>query len=53
MFRRRLLVTSGLISVGVGAILYGLSSYVPTYAQDVLDTGQLVAGLALATLTLE
>ncbi|MEU4240555.1 MFS transporter [Actinoplanes sp. NPDC026619] len=52
IFRRRLLVTSGLISVGIGAILYGLSSYVPTYAQDVLGTGPLIAGFALATLTL-
>jgi len=52
IFRSRLLVSSGLISVGVGAILYGLSSYVPTYAQDVLGTGPLVAGFALATLTI-
>lgn len=52
IFRRRLLVSSGLISVGIGAILYGLSSYIPTYAQDVLGTGPLVAGFALATLTL-
>ena len=52
VFRRRLLVSSGLISVAVGAILYGLTSYVPTYAQDVLGTGPLVAGFALATLTL-
>src|SRR3954470_3830264 len=52
VFRRRLLVTSGLISVGVGAILYGLTSYVPTYAQDVLGAGPLLAGFALATLTL-
>ena len=52
VFRRRLLVASGLISVGVGAILLGLSSYVPTYVQDVLGTGPLVAGFALATLTL-
>ncbi|WP_211268791.1 MFS transporter [Actinoplanes subtropicus] len=52
VFRRRLLVTSGLIAVGVGAILYGLSSYVPTYAQDVLGAGPLLAGFALATLTL-
>jgi len=52
VFRRRLLVTSGLISVGVGAILFGLSSYVPTYAQDVLGAGPLLAGFALATLTL-
>ncbi|MFI5892953.1 MFS transporter [Actinoplanes sp. NPDC051513] len=52
VFRRRLLVSSGLISVGIGAILYGLSSYIPTYVQDVLGTGPLVAGFALATLTL-
>ncbi|GAA0561211.1 MDR family MFS transporter [Paractinoplanes ferrugineus] len=52
VFRRRLLVTSGLISVGIGAILYGLTSYVPTYVQDVLGTGPLVAGFALATLTI-
>ncbi|GIF17298.1 MFS transporter [Paractinoplanes tereljensis] len=52
IFRRRLLVSSGLISVGIGAILYGLSSYVPTYVQDVLGAGPLVAGFALATLTL-
>ncbi|GIM88606.1 MFS transporter [Paractinoplanes toevensis] len=52
IFRRRLLVSSGLISVGIGAILYGLSSYVPTYVQDVLGAGPLIAGFALATLTL-
>src|SRR4051812_16123909 len=49
-FRRRLLVTSGLLSVGVGAILFGLSSYVPTYVQDVPGTGPLVAGFTLAPL---
>jgi EmrB/QacA subfamily drug resistance transporter len=52
IFRRRLLVTSGLISVGIGAILYGLTSYIPTYVQDALGTGPLVAGFALATLTI-
>ena len=52
IFRSRLLVVSGLISVGVGAVLLGLSSYVPTYVQDVLGTGPLVAGFALAALTL-
>jgi EmrB/QacA subfamily drug resistance transporter len=52
IFRRRLLVSSGLLSVGVGAILLGLSSYIPTYAQDVLGTGPLVAGFALASLLL-
>jgi EmrB/QacA subfamily drug resistance transporter len=50
VFRRRLLVTSGVLSVGVGAILLGLSSYVPTYVQDALGTGPLVAGFTLAPL---
>ncbi|MEU8664034.1 MFS transporter [Actinoplanes philippinensis] len=52
MFRRRLLVTSGQLSVGIGAILMALSSYVPTFAQEALGAGPLVAGLALAALTL-
>ncbi|UQU67918.1 MFS transporter [Couchioplanes caeruleus] len=52
VFRRRLLLTSGLTSAGVGAILLGLSSYVPTYVQVVLGNGPLVAGFALATLLL-
>ncbi|WP_410812622.1 MFS transporter [Micromonospora sp. 067-2] len=52
VFRRRLLVTGGLASFGIGAVLLGLTSYVPTYVQDVLGTGPLVAGLALATLLL-
>ena len=52
IFRRRLLVASGLLSVGVGAVLLGLSSYVPAYVQDVLGAGPVVAGFALATLTL-
>jgi EmrB/QacA subfamily drug resistance transporter len=52
VFRRRLLVASGLISVGVGVILMGLTSYVPAYVQYVLGQGPLVAGFALATLTL-
>jgi EmrB/QacA subfamily drug resistance transporter len=52
VFRRRLLVASGLTSAGVGAIVLGLSSYVPTYVQVVLGYGPLVAGFALATLLL-
>jgi EmrB/QacA subfamily drug resistance transporter len=52
VFRRRLLLTSSLISFGVGGILIGLSSYIPTFVQDVLGTGPLVAGFALATLTM-
>ncbi|MEV4619349.1 MFS transporter [Asanoa sp. NPDC049573] len=52
VFRRRLLLASGTVSAGAGAVLLGLSSYVPTYAQVVIGVGPLVAGLALAALTL-
>jgi EmrB/QacA subfamily drug resistance transporter len=48
----RLLVTTNVVAIGVGAILLGLTSYVPTYVQDVLGTGPLIAGFALAALTL-
>jgi EmrB/QacA subfamily drug resistance transporter len=52
IFQRRLLVVSGLLSVGIGAILLGLTSYVPTYAQVALGASPLVAGFALAALLL-
>jgi EmrB/QacA subfamily drug resistance transporter len=52
VFRRRILLTSSLVSAGVGIVLIGLTSYVPTYVQGVLGTGPLVAGFALATFTL-
>ncbi|MCW2523865.1 MAG: Major facilitator permease, partial [Frankiales bacterium] len=52
VFTRRLLLTSSLTSAAVGAVVLGLTSYVPTYVQDVLGTGPVLAGFALATLTL-
>jgi EmrB/QacA subfamily drug resistance transporter len=52
VFRRRLLVASSLIAAGVGAVVLGLTSYVPTYVQEVLGHGPLVAGFALATLSM-
>ena len=52
VFRRRILTAANLIALVVGAMLIGLSSYVPTYVQGVLGTGALVAGLALAALTM-
>ncbi len=52
VFRRRILISSNLVAAGVGAVLLGLTSYVPTFVQGVLGTGPLVAGFALATLTL-
>jgi EmrB/QacA subfamily drug resistance transporter len=52
LLRRRLLVATNLVSACVGAALLGLTSYVPTFVQAVLGTGPLVAGFALAALTL-
>ncbi len=52
MFRRRMLVSTNLASVGAGAVLLGLTSYVPTFVQVVVGTGPLVAGFTLAALTL-
>jgi EmrB/QacA subfamily drug resistance transporter len=51
VFSRRLLLTTSFISLGVGAVLIGLTSYVPTYLERTLGT-PLVAGLALAVLTI-
>jgi EmrB/QacA subfamily drug resistance transporter len=52
VFSRRVLVASAVIATLVGAILLGLTTYVPTFVQAVLGTGPLVAGFALATLTI-
>ncbi|TFC20812.1 MFS transporter [Cryobacterium algoritolerans] len=52
VFGRHLLLSSALVSVGVGAILTGLTSFVPTYLEGALGTTPLVAGLALAALTI-
>jgi len=52
VFSRRLLLTTTLLSLGVGALLIGLTSYVPTYLEGVLDVTPLVAGLTLAVLTI-
>jgi EmrB/QacA subfamily drug resistance transporter len=52
VFRRRILTAGNAVALVVGALLIGLSSYIPTYVQGVLGTGALVAGLALAALTL-
>ena len=52
VFTRRVLVGGNLASIGIGAVLIGLTSYVPTYVQGVLGTGPLVAGFAVAAMTL-
>jgi EmrB/QacA subfamily drug resistance transporter len=48
---RRILAAGNLVSFSVGAVLFGLTTYVPTFVQGVLGTGALVAGFALAALT--
>ncbi|ONM48982.1 MDR family MFS transporter [Nocardia donostiensis] len=52
LFTRRVVVASSLVSLLVGALVLGLTSYVPTFAQGVLGTGALVAGLTVGALTL-
>ncbi|WP_369044643.1 MFS transporter [Sinomonas sp. P10A9] len=49
---RRLLLTTTLASFGVGAMILGLTSYVPTFLESALSVSPVVAGLALAALTL-
>ncbi|MEV0247755.1 MDR family MFS transporter [Nocardia sp. NPDC050712] len=49
---RRVLVASSVISLLVGSVLLGLTSYVPTFAQGVLGSTALVAGLGVGALTL-
>ncbi len=49
---RRLLATTTFLALGIGVMLIGLTSYVPTYLSNALGVQPLVAGLALAALTL-
>jgi multidrug resistance protein len=51
VFTRRVLLASSLSAVTVGAVVLGLTSYVPTYAQGSLGAGPIVAGFTLAMLT--
>jgi EmrB/QacA subfamily drug resistance transporter len=52
VFRRRLLNATNLAALAVGVMLIGLVSYIPLYGQGVLGTSALVAGFAVAALTL-
>jgi EmrB/QacA subfamily drug resistance transporter len=51
VFSRRLIVATSAISVGIGAILVGLTSYVPTFLERSTGVTPIVAGLAVAALT--
>jgi len=52
VFRSRVLNVANAGSLVVGVLTLGLSSYVPLYAQTVLGHGAVVAGLALAAMTI-
>jgi EmrB/QacA subfamily drug resistance transporter len=49
---RRLLLSTSLISLCSGALIIGLTSYVPTFLEGSLGTPPILAGLALASLTI-
>ncbi|QDH11299.1 MFS transporter [Nocardioides dongxiaopingii] len=52
IFQRRVLNAANSGAFVVGVLMLGLTSYVPLYAQGVLGHGALVAGLALAAMTI-
>jgi EmrB/QacA subfamily drug resistance transporter len=52
VFRHRILVAGNVSGLAIGAILIGQTTYVPTYAQRVVGVGAVVAGLAMATMTI-
>jgi multidrug resistance protein len=52
IFRSGPLMVTSAISLMVGGLILGLSSYVPTLGQDVLGASAIVSGFALAALTL-
>jgi EmrB/QacA subfamily drug resistance transporter len=52
IFRRRLIATTSLISLGIGATLAGLTSFVPTFLEVSAGATPLIGGLAVAALTL-
>ncbi|MGN6687214.1 MAG: MDR family MFS transporter [Actinomycetales bacterium] len=51
VFGRRTLLAGNLASFAIGALTFGLTSYVPTFAQGVRGAGPLLAGFTLAALT--
>ncbi|TCO64451.1 MDR family MFS transporter [Actinocrispum wychmicini] len=52
VFTSRTLIGGNLMALIVGALMMGLSSYLPTFVQGVIGTGALVAGFALAAMTI-
>ena len=52
VFRHRVILPATLTALVVGVLLIGLTSYIPLYGQSVLGHSALMAGFALAALTL-
>lgn len=52
LWSRPLLRATALVAVGVGAVLFGVTAYVPTYLESLLGVSPVVSGLTLATLTI-
>jgi MFS family permease len=48
LVRDRTALSSNLANIGLGAIMMGVNSYVPLYAQTVLGAGALASGLTIA-----
>ncbi|WP_256971462.1 MFS transporter [Microbacterium esteraromaticum] len=49
---RRLILTTTLVSLGVGAVLIGVTSFAPAYLEGSIGIPPLLSGLAVAALTL-
>jgi len=52
VFRHRVILPAILVSLVIGVLLMGLTSYIPLFAQGVLGHGAVSSGFALAALTL-
>ncbi|NNM67259.1 MAG: MFS transporter, partial [Spirochaetales bacterium] len=52
IFTRPLILTTSLVSLGIGAVLLGLTAYIPTYLVRTLGVSPLVAGASIASLML-
>lgn len=51
LLSRRLVASTSAVSFGIGAILFGLTAYVPPYMEAVLLVTPIVAGLTVGALT--
>ena len=52
LMKRRSIAVANLIALVTGGITYGITSFTPTFAQGVLGTSSLAAGLIIATLSI-